>query len=109
MLLVSFFSELCKFKKENGHCNVPRGYKKAPKLATWVSVQRNVFKKNKLPKERLEKLTKLGFVLDPNKNAWEGMFSELCNFKNENGHSSVPRDYEKVPNLGNWVSIQRRA
>lgn len=102
------FSELCKFKKEHGHCNVPRGYKKAPKLATWVCVQRNVFKKNKLPKERLKKLTKLGFVLDPNKNAWEGMFSELCNFKNENGHCNVPKDYEKVPSLGNWVSIQRR-
>ena len=102
------FSELCKFKKENGHCIVPKGYEKSPKLATWVSVQRSVFKKNKLSKERLEKLTQLDFAWDPNKNAWEEMFSELCNFKNDNGHCSVPKDYERVPSLGNWVSIQRR-
>ncbi len=102
------FSELCKFKKANGHCNVPRGYEKTPKLATWVSVQRNVFRKDKLSKDRLEKLIQLGFVWDPNKTAWEEMFLALCNFKNENGHCCVSKDYEKVRGLGNWVSIQRR-
>lgn len=102
------FSELYKFRQEYGHCNVPRGYVKAPQLATWVSVQRNVFRKNKLSKDRLEKLTQLGFIWDPNKNAWEDMFLTLCDFKNEHGHCGVPKGYEKVPALGNWVSIQRR-
>lgn len=66
-----------------------------------------MFKKNKLSKERLEKLMQLGFVLDPISTAWEEMFAELCKFKQETGHCNIFKSYFVVPGLGNWVSHQR--
>lgn len=101
------YNELCKFKEENGHSNVPSGYKKLPKLATWISVQRNMFRKNKLSKERFELLTRLEFVFDPITTAWEAMFRELCKFKTETGHCNIAKSYSNIPGLGNWVSHQR--
>lgn len=97
------FIELREFKQKNGHCSVA----KTQKLSSWVSVQRNMFKKNKLSKERIERLEELGFVWDPISNVWEEMFTELCKFKQENGHCNILRNSSRVPGLGNWVSHQR--
>lgn len=50
--------ELKDFIKVNGHANIPRSYENN-KLATWVHTQRKY--KDKLSKERKEKLLALGF------------------------------------------------
>lgn len=101
------FIELREFKQKNGHCSVPKGHEKTQKLSSWVSVQRNMFKKNKLSKERIERLEELGFVWDPFSTVWEEMFTELCKFKQENGHCNILKNSSRVPGLGNWISHQR--
>ncbi len=101
------FTKLCTFKQENGHCSVPKGHEKTKKLSSWISVQRNMFRKNKLSKERIERLEELGFVWDPISTIWEEMFTELCKFKQENGHCNILKNSSGVRGLGNWVSHQR--
>jgi Helicase associated domain len=99
------FIELCEFKQKNGHCSVPKGHEKT--LSNWISVQRNMFKKNKLSNERIERLEELGFVWDPISTVWEEMFTKLCQFKQEHGHSNIFKNSSVVPGLSNWVSHQR--
>lgn len=58
------FAELCLYKEEHGHCKVPQQY---PVLGQWVHSQRNHYralvhgKQSSLSKERLQKLTSIGF------------------------------------------------
>ena len=40
--------------------------------------------------------------------AWNELFSELLEFKQEWGHCDVLLKYAKNPNLGKWVSEHRR-
>ena len=52
------FGKLRAFKKEHGHCNVPQAH---PELGTWVSIQRQFYKKCRMAPERVAKLEELGF------------------------------------------------
>jgi len=52
---------LVAFKKDKGHCRVPQGWSGNPQLATWVSNQRQVFRKGELSEERVARLNDLGF------------------------------------------------
>ncbi len=85
---------MTRFKKIYGHCNVTRGYETTDgfKLAIWVNEQRA--NKNKLPKDRLEKISKLGLDLDPSRNQKNDLINELIIFKKQYGHSNVPREYK---------------
>ncbi|GFH59755.1 hypothetical protein CTEN210_16231 [Chaetoceros tenuissimus] len=56
------FEALKEFKEENGHCNVPQKYSKKSKLGIWVKHQRDNYKNGDLTKDRIEKLTELGFA-----------------------------------------------
>ena len=55
------FEQLKEYKKDHGDCNVSRNYKANPQLATWVLKQRQLRKKGKLLKERIESLQGIGF------------------------------------------------
>jgi hypothetical protein len=52
------FDLLKQFKKENGHCNVPRSY---GSIGLWCNKQRQWKRENKLSVERIRKLTSMGF------------------------------------------------
>lgn len=54
-----FFQELCQFKRENGHTNVPR--RTLPKLCSWVHTQRLNWKRGILSQERFGQLDSIGF------------------------------------------------
>ena len=59
------FEELKDYKQEHKHCNVPRSEGKLGKwvkLGMWVKNQRGLYKAGKLSKERIDALTKIGFV-----------------------------------------------
>ena len=99
------FSSLCEFKKTYGHCNVPENYLENPMLLGWVRHQRDKFEVYKRSDEfqyRIKKLDELGFDWDPFHNAWEEMYSALCEFKELNGHCNVPNDADHKQ-LDSWV------
>lgn len=99
------FNALVEFNRTEGHCRVPRGYFKSPRLASWVALQRN--QKTNLSSERLKRLNEIGFDWDPHSTQWEEMFSKLEIFKKSNGHCNVPISLREPPRLGTWVSVQR--
>ena len=61
--------ELVAFKKEFGHCNVPRSYKGNPSLRNWCNIMRNAYSKKQkgnkirsnLSQDRIERLEEIGF------------------------------------------------
>ncbi len=56
------FAELVRFKKKQGHCNVPAKWAENRKLATWVSNLRHKRKKGLLSRERICRLNEVGFL-----------------------------------------------
>jgi superfamily II DNA or RNA helicase len=102
------FSKLQQFKEREGHCRVPQGYKEEGYvLGSWVGTQRRV--KEALPAERRQRLDDLGFIWDPNTEAWEEGFRKLQQFKDREGHCRVPRNRkEDGYALGSWFGTQRR-
>jgi hypothetical protein len=103
------FHILKKFKKENGHCQVPKLYEADPSLASWVDRQRQDKRKGRLKEERDEMLEDLGFEFTPFDSAWMEQFRALEKFKQEHSWQCwVPQKYEADPTLGEWVHNQRQ-
>eukprot|EP00986_Skeletonema_menzelii_P010145 scaffold4810_cov98-Skeletonema_menzelii.AAC.1 len=100
-------AELEVFKRENGHCTVPRS---GGALGRWVHSQRVQYKlfragkQSQITEDRIRKLEQLGFTWDAKSSAWEDHLAELEVFKRENGHCTVPRSGGA---LGRWVHTQR--
>ena len=104
------YNELLEFKKNTGHCNVPKRYKQ---LGCWVSHQRYEYKKLLKGKiayittSRVKLLESIGFEWNPLHDQWHLRYEELVEYKKQNGNSNVPYTYPKNLKLANWVSNQR--
>jgi hypothetical protein len=63
--------ELTDFQLKHGHCVIPANYTISPKLGSWVSNQRRVYKNSKdgkpgyMPEERIRALDDIGFNWSP--------------------------------------------
>ena len=55
-------------------------------------------------KNLAQKHSKTGDIIETN---WKKQFDELRKYKQENGHTNVPRNYSKNPSLFSWVNKQR--
>ena len=102
------FQELMAFKKEHGHCNVPRSHSENPLLASWVGIQRTANRKGNLNQDRIKRLEKLGFKWDPHEAQWEEKYHELADYKKKHGDCNAPFNCSENPQLGRWVSNQRK-
>ena len=106
------YKELKAYKKKNGHIKVPlNGGDK--QLAKWMDTQRTLYKKGKLPDERINLLQGIGFNWhagkELHKNAeasWNEMFEQLMQFKDKHNHCNVSQ-HGKEKKLGIWVMNQR--
>ena len=102
-------SELTSYKKQNGDCFVPKTYVSATghNLGGWVGTQRT--NKEKLSKDRFDRLNDLGFCWDTKVAAWEMAFKHLQAYQKEFGNCLVPQKYKTKDgfSLGSWVSTQR--
>ena len=58
----AMFQGLVDFKRANGHCNVPAGYKDCPKLSVWVRNQRREYFANVIDESRRLRLESIGFT-----------------------------------------------
>lgn len=111
------YEELVEFKKQFGHCNVPKTYSPNFSLGKWVSTQRRKYKKtltddnSKFCEERKQALEKIGFkwvTSNLNEALWQQRYHDLLEFKRQKGHCDVPHRYASNLSLGEWVSTQRR-
>ena len=101
------FNALVAYKKEFGDCLVPDKFAyNGLTLGTWVGNQRS--RKERLSKEQISRLDKLGFIWDPYTQQWEDGFNALVAYKAEFGDCLVPRKFAyNGLTLGTWVGKQR--
>lgn len=108
------FEDLIEFRKIFGHCHVPHYFQQNLALAQWVKRQRYQFKlkcngeRSTLSDERIQLLSKIGFIWNSHDAVWEVRWNELLFFKRMYGDCIVPSNYEKNPQLAVWVKRQRR-
>lgn len=81
-------------------------------LSAWCRIQRQIYKEDKMPKDRFDKLSSIGFCFDDASivydSIWMDMFNLLASYKEAEGHTRVPIDYTiDGKDLGNWASRQR--
>ncbi|MBF0164626.1 MAG: helicase associated domain-containing protein [Magnetococcales bacterium] len=97
------------FKERFGHLLVPGDWPENPRLAAWVTAQRNARLKGHLAPEHAERLSALGMIWDPKEAVAEEMMQQLRDFKRRHGHCEVPLDSPDHPRLGMWLQFQRQA
>jgi hypothetical protein len=108
------FEQLVEFKRQNGHCMVPKSYEQDKSLlGRWVERQRTFHKSDKMRLDRKRILDQIGFAwkADADRNTndklWHQQCEKLVEFKRQNGHCMVPCAYEQDKSLGKWVNKQR--
>lgn len=102
------FSHLLAFRNREGHCRVPKQHKEgAYNLDAWARGQRQ--RKNKLTKDRFDRLESIDFCWDLRTDQWEEAFLLLQEFHKDNGHCRVPLNFIfKDFKLGVWTNSQRQ-
>jgi len=128
------YEALLVFKKEHGHCLIPKIHIENQPLSSWVFRQRAEYKKRHqnggkssyLTDERVTILEKQGFAwrtkctkeqsaLERKNRSghenerWETFFSLLINYKDIHGNCLVPKIYRENQTLSAWVFKQRAA
>lgn len=108
------FNELVDFHKRFGHCLVPNNWAENVKLSQWVKRQRHQHKLKKegtnssLSDDKITALDNLGFTWSVQEDTWEDRFNELQAYRRIHGHTNVPKNCKKHPQLSVWVKYQRR-
>jgi hypothetical protein len=106
----SSYQELKSFLKAHGHARVPDEYQQnGIQLGTWISTQRNKYKRGRLPVDKAKRLESLrGWSWGPHKDQWNSAFQELKSFLKAHGHARVPQHYRQNGiQLGTWITNQR--
>jgi hypothetical protein len=110
-------AEVIAFKEKYGHCDIPMSITDPPKLSGFVNATRSQRNKGTLSAERIAKLDAVGFLWqgkgiiigeDGMNEAWKKRFDELIRYKQAYGNCNVPYECAENPQLGYWVSMQRR-
>jgi hypothetical protein len=110
------------YKAARGDCLVPTHWAADPQLGIWVSRQRQQKKQldrggpsEGMTAARVAKLEALGFAWRAPTNGgcvdvagWEGWLAKLEAYKLQHGDCNVPDSRAGDPQLGGWVSHQRR-
>ena len=117
------FQLLLEFRRQHGHARVPKPVKgMAPgddhSLRVWADRQRSYYhtcvlqkKPNStLTKKRVKQLNDVGFdwgTYRGQQTIWNRRLQQLKEYREQNGDTNVPFDYEPNKALGRWVSEQR--
>ncbi len=101
------FASLVEFKRQHGHCKVPRLYSESPGLGRWVNTQRFTKKNGQLDASKVERLESIVFIWNAISDTWEKMFTELKQYKATHGHFNVQTNDPEFRTLGYWVKNQR--
>jgi hypothetical protein len=102
------YQKLVEFKRQFGHCRVPKNWKDDQALRNWVAQQRHLKSKGTLKPDREAKLEELQFSWSEQDIKWDVFFQKLVEFKSRFGHCDVPIIWKDDPALRNWVAQQRR-
>jgi len=104
------FAALTEYSFENGVAQPPQSLVfNNVQLGSWVSHQRNEYRKGRLEQEKVGRLELLpGWIWDSLSDSWDNFFVALIRYTNEKGSARPPKSYEADGvQLGAWVSSQR--
>ena len=105
------YYELAKqYYKEHGDLNVNAHYEiNGVKLGTWISSQRESFKKGRLSDEQINKLNEIGMSWQRFSGKWDNAFEYAKKYAEEHGALDPPAEYKSDDGfaLGAWVASQR--
>jgi len=104
---IKMYNQLLSHKSQHdGSVHVPMKHKS---LGKWVSKQRENYSKGIIPKQQVDLLESIGFkwqVVDPNN--WMITYKRLVEYKKKNNHTRIPTSFKEDPQLGKWVSKERK-
>lgn len=96
------------YQAEHGDADVPAKWNENPKLATWVSNQRQRRKKETISEEEIQLLDELDFTWKSRDvGTWEDRLAEVAAYKAQHGHCEIPLKYPENPKLGRFVNNMR--
>ncbi len=98
---------LTQFRQEHGHDNIPNTTPELGELAQWVTRQRRLYKHERLPLDRMERLTAIGFVWEAKEAAWDEDYANLKQYRARFGHCHISPKWSEDPRLKRWVKKQR--
>ena len=85
-----------------------------PGLEAWVKQQRLDYSQEKLPRERVLRLEKFGFIWDPKKATWNNHCADFERYQRQHGYHYPRREGEPPPpmpeeaELADWMHQQRK-
>ncbi|MEU6351624.1 Helicase associated domain protein [Streptomyces sp. NPDC047072] len=85
----------------------PSGYK----LGGWIADQRKAQARERLPKDRIDRLNALGMSWAVPDDTWQVAYRDLCAYREANGNQDLPQDFLSSSgiNLYKWAATQRMA
>ena len=105
---LEMYGHLKRYHTERGHADVPAKWKEDPKLATWVSNQRQRRKNGSLSEEEIQLLDELSLTWKSRDvGTWEDRLAEVTTFKTNHGHCEIPTIFPENPKLGRFVNSMR--
>jgi hypothetical protein len=69
--------------------------------------QRQMYRKGKLSRDRIQRLEDTGFIWCRQEQAWNEMYQRLVSYLKAHGDGIVPLELRGDPQLGRWVLKQR--
>jgi len=95
--------------KDKNTTLIPRNYiKNGHALGNWVGAQRQRYRQNTVPQERIDKLNSIDFIWDELEQKWNIGYEYLVKYIEENQHSIVKQGSKyKGYTLSNWCTKQR--
>ena len=98
------FNELESFIHKHKHSSIPRNGETRT-LSCWATMIRMKRQRKILSEEKIDLLNQIGFDWNPIQNTWDERYRALLKFKEEYGHTQVPKDQDSK--LFFWVKNQR--
>ena len=103
------YAQLIEFQRQHGTTHVVAGPGPYARLATWVGDQREREHHGGMRPDRKARLDAIGFLWHPGRPTlealWEERYAQLSAFKEQHGHTRVPKGFDKV--LWHWRHVQR--
>ena len=106
----NYFELAKRYYEEHGDLNVNAHYEtNGVKLGTWISSQRESYKKGRLSEEQIKMLCEIGISWHRFSGKWDNAYEYAKKYADEHGALDPPAEYKADDGfaLGAWVASQR--
>lgn len=89
-------ADVAAFRAQHGHSDVPYGYQvNGYNLGEWLGDQRKLYRRGRLPQERIQKLEALGIRWNCKEDDWKRAYQEVRNYLQAHGPAHLRKDSSK--------------